>query len=305
MPQAFRISILLIFLLLYFLWGSTFLAIRLSVETIPPLLVGCFRHLGAGVLLLVIRLCFSKVTWKMRPTLNALWVGSITLGLSNGSLILVEKTVPSSLPALAFTSMPLVMLLLNWVSFEKVKPALLDWVVIALGMFGTILVIGGGQSDAGRPLSSWEVSLLLANSLFWAFGSLLGRRLTLPSSMVVSSSLQMVGGGLLFLGLATINQDWRALQISPPSTESLWAVAYLGLFGSLLGYSCFAYLIKNVDSRLVATFAFVSPIVGWGIGLWWGEKTLSPELVLGAVLSIFSVATLVLTRICGFRKKSV
>jgi drug/metabolite transporter (DMT)-like permease len=297
MPQAFRISTALIFLLLYFLWGSTFLAIRLSVETIPPLLVGGVRHLAAGVLLLVLRLTFARANWEGRAIVHALLAGALTLGVSNGALILVEKTVPSSLPALAFTAMPLLMLLFNWVAFEKVRPSTLDWIVIPLGMVGTALVIGGAKSDAGTSLTPWEITLLVVNAVFWAFGSLVGRRLKMPSSMLVSSAIQMLGGGLLLLILGTLNQDWRALLISPPSSTSVWAVVYLSLFGSLLGFSCFAYLIKNVDSRLVGTFAFVSPVVAWGIGLWWGEKTFSPELVVGASLSLISVTTLVLSRL--------
>jgi drug/metabolite transporter (DMT)-like permease len=283
------------FAVLYLVWGSTFLAIRLAVETMPPLLVGGFRHFLAGIILLAVIAAFG---YRIKPEgmLNAFLVGTLTAGIANGSLIIAEKTVPSGIAAISFTTMPIFVLLFNWAAFEKIRPTLFDWIAIPIGFFGTSLVVGSGKSLSGDELSTYEIGLLVACPLFWSMGSLLSRKLVLPRSILASSAYQMIGGGALLLVLALFNHDVSEMFRHPPTSQSLWSVVYLTLMGSLLGYSAFAYLMKNVDPRLAATYAFVNPVVALFLGIWWGEKILSPEMLFGSALAILSVTTVILSR---------
>jgi drug/metabolite transporter (DMT)-like permease len=290
-----RSLVILSFVVVYIVWGSTFLAIRISVETVPPLLVGGFRHFFGGILLLLLlRLTGKRI--ERRGIFQAMFVGLLTAGISNGSLIVVEKTVPSGIAAIAFTTMPLVMLLLNWISFERVRPSMTDFIVIPLGILGTSLVLSAGESFSGRSLNLFEVALLITCPVFWAIGSLVGRKIEMPKSILVSSAFQMVGGGTLLFLLGTFKGDWEQLGGGATSQASVNGVIYLTIVGSLIGYSAFAYLIKHVDSRLAGTYAFVNPVVAMILGYFWGEKVFSPQILLGAALAIFSVAAVFIGR---------
>ncbi len=285
--------VLVCFATVYVVWGSTFLAIRLAVETIPPLLVGGCRHFFGGLFLLLWVLAVSKVRATRREIATASGIGILTAGISNGFLIVAEKTVPSSIAAIAFTAMPLLMLLLNWLWFERVKPGFHDLLAIPLGIVGTLLVVGGGKTLGGASFGAFEVVLLVGCPLFWAFGSLLGRKLRMPSSILFSASVQMLAGGTFLFLLAGLRGDWA----SGTTLTSLWSLAYLTIFGSLLGYTAFAYLIQNVDPRLVGTYAFMNPVVALVLGLMWGEQILTTEVLLGALLALAAVGTVIGSRL--------
>ena len=286
-------------LFLCFAWGSTFLAIRFTVETIPPLLVGGIRHTLAGGVLFGVLALRKKAPIDWIKYRNAAIVGALTAGLSNGGVIVAEKTVPSAEVALSFSVMPLFLLFLNWVAFERVKPSFSDFVALPLGLWGTALVLGTGHTLEGNLLNRYEIALLVACPIFWSFGSLIGRRIPLPQSTLLSSSVQMIGGGLLLFSLAILNGDLIFFTTGHPTATSLWGLGYLTIVGSLLGFSAFAYAIKHLDSRLVSTYAFVKPVVALFLGVSFGERVLTVPILSGAFLTLLSVATVVTSR---FRK---
>jgi drug/metabolite transporter (DMT)-like permease len=278
-------------IVLYFLWGATYLGIRVAVETIPPFYVGAFRYLFAGAVMLVVLQAKGRLRASRKETQNALFMGVITAGISNGAMIYSEKTVESSIAAIAFTCMPLFLLLLNAVAFEKKRPSARDCVLLFVGFTGTALVLSAGDEFRGVALTPFEWGLLVGCPFFWAVGSLWGRSVKMPADILVSATFQVLGGGtaLLLAGAmeALLFGGW---DVSTASLASIGGVVYLATFGTLLGYTIFAYLISQWDPQVVGTYAFVCPIVAISLGMLWGERFASAQVIIGAVFVISSVA---------------
>lgn len=274
----------------YALWGSTFLGIRLAVETIPPMIAGLGRH-GFGGLTLALGLWLLG-RWVMpsrRECRNALFIGALTAGISNGALTWSEVNVPSSYAAISFTTMPLFMLLFNWFAFEKVKPSKFDFVALPLGILGSSLVVLTGESLNGGRIETFDLVLLVVCPSVWAFGSLLGRRIAMPKNILVSSAFQMVGGAILLAMISVAHGDWVSFRLAGVSERSLYGILYLAIGGSLFGYTAFAIAIKSLDSRFVGTFAFVNPIIAVGLGYFFGEDVAQASVAVGAGLSVMAV----------------
>lgn len=299
-PPKFALALLIT---LYFVWGATYLGIRVAVETIPPFYVGALRYLSAGFVLLAILQLKGRLRAGRLEIRNALSMGVLTAGISNGAMIYSEKTVESGIVAIAFTCMPLFLLLLNAVAFEKKAPSGRDGVLLFVGFTGTALVLSAGDAFRGLALSAFEWCLLVGCPFFWAVGSLWGRSVKMPSDILVSATFQVLGGGtaLLLAGLAEAllfgGWDWRTA-----SVVSLGGVFYLATFGTLLGYTIFAYLIKSWDPQVVGTYAFVCPIVAISLGILWGERFASPQVIVGSVFVISSVALRVILAIWDKRR---
>ncbi len=299
-PPKFALALLIT---LYFVWGATYLGIRVAVETIPPFYVGALRYLSAGFVLLVILQLKGRLRAGRLEIRNALSMGVLTAGISNGAMIYSEKTVESGIVAIAFTCMPLFLLLLNAVAFEKKAPSGRDGVLLFVGFTGTALVLSAGDAFRGLALSPFEWCLLVGCPFFWAVGSLWGRSVKMPSDILVSATFQVLGGGtaLLLAGLVEAllfgGWDWRTA-----SVVSLGGVFYLATFGTLLGYTIFAYLIKTWDPQVVGTYAFVCPIVAISLGILWGERFASPQVIVGSIFVISSVALRVLLAIWDKRR---
>ena len=299
-PPKFAVPLLIT---LYILWGATYLGIRVAVETIPPFYVGACRYLIAGGIMLIILQAKARLRAPSLEIKNALIMGVLTAGISNGAMIYSETTVDSGIVAIAFTCMPLFLLLFNSIAFEKKAPSLRDGFLLLVGFTGTALVLSAGNQFRGEALSVLEWGLLVGCPLVWAVGSLWGRSVKLPSDILVSATFQMVGGGtLLFvlaLGQSLLFGGW---DVSTTSLESILGILYLTSFGTLLGYTIFAYLINGWDPQVVGTYAFVCPIVAIGLGILWGERFLSPQVIIGAAFVISSVALRVLLAIRDKRK---
>jgi drug/metabolite transporter (DMT)-like permease len=290
---------------LYFFWGATYLGIRVAVETIPPFYVGALRYLFAGVVMLVILKARNRLRASAVEIKHALIMGVLTAGISNGAMIYSEKTVESGIVAIAFTCMPLFLLLFNAVAFEKKAPSTRDGVLLLVGFTGTALVLSAGDEFRGVALSPFEWSLLVGCPFFWALGSLWGRSVKMPSDILVSATFQVLGGGVALLlagGVeALLFGGWDPTTASLPSIAG---VVYLATFGTLLGYTIFAYLINSWDPQVVGTYAFVCPIVAISLGVLWGERFASPQVILGSVFVISSVALRVLLAIGDKRRMS-
>ncbi len=299
-PPRFAVPLLVT---LYLLWGATYLGIRVAVETIPPFFVGACRYVIAGAIMLAVLQIKARLKAQSREVRNALVMGVLTAGISNGAMIYAETTVDSGIVAIAFTCMPLFLLLFNAVAFERKVPSLRDSCLLLVGFTGTALVLSAGNEFRGSALSVFEWCLLVGCPLFWAVGSLWGRSVKMPSDVLVSATFQMLGGGLLLLilglGESLIFGGWDP---SITSLSSILGVLYLTTFGSLLGYTIFAYLITSWDPQVVGTYAFVCPIVAIALGVLWGERILSLQVITGGVFVISSVALRVLLAIRDKRR---
>lgn len=276
---------------MYVIWGSTYLAIRFSVATIPPLLVAGIRFLAAGSALYLI----VRVSGTPRPTRSqwkqAAIIGSLMLVWGNGLVCWAEQTVPSGMTSLIIASMPIWMLCLDVAFFGARRPSARVSLGLIIGLVGVAVLLGRDQL-LGQPVDPWGALGLLVACCFWAFGSLRTRKADLPASPFLTSAMEMSVAGAILLLLAMLVGDWHRMDWSSVSVLSVWSLAYLTVLGSMIALSAYAWLLKNCDAARVSTYAYVNPIVAVVLGAVFDNEEVSARIGLGAAL-ILSALVLV------------
>lgn len=281
-----RPRVLMAFVALYIVWGSTYLAIRYAVETIPPFIMGGARFLLAGAMLYL----WARRRGGDAPT-RAQWraaaiVGVLLLVGGNGAVIWAEQQVPSGMVALIVAIVPLWMVLLDWSRPGGSAPRGAVFIGLALGLLGLALLIG---PDAINPRgSSLDVGAALVpvlGSFLWALGSIYGKYAPRPASSQLATGMQMLAGGLAFLIVGSIAGEWRGFVVRDVATPSWIGFAYLVTFGSLVGFTAYIYLLRVTTPAKASTYAYVNPVVavvlGWAVA---GEPLTTRTLIAAAVI---------------------
>lgn len=287
-------------LILYIVWGSTYLAIRFAVETIPPFLMAAGRFLLAGLILFAWR----RLAGDPMPA-RAQWRPAVIVGLflllgGNGGVVWAEQRVPSGITALLIGCTPLWMVLLDSLR-RRQRPA---WVVILgllVGLVGIGLLTGPaawtGLQDAIDPLGALVITLA---ALSWSAGSLYSQdaqRLgMMPASPLMNTAAQMLAGGLALLLLGTFAGEWERFHPQEFSPRSVLAVIYLVVIGALVGFTAYVWLLKNAPITLVSTYAYVNPLVAVFLGSLLADEALTSRILLAAILIVASVALITLRR---------
>ncbi|MFC0624794.1 EamA family transporter [Kribbella deserti] len=279
-------------LVIYFVWGSTYLAIRVVVEAdIPPMLGMASRFLIAGALLamiLAIRSGRQRLRVTRRELLGAGVVGLLLLAFGNGLVAVAEQSVPSGLAALLVASVPLWLILLRVAGGER--PRLFTWIGVGVGFTGAAMLGLSGGDTSARPFS---IALVIIGSISWAIGSRFSPRLGLPKDPLVASVYEMAIGGtaMVLIGLVT----GEGGRLHPASIEvSGWlALAYLVVFGSLLAYSAYAYLLANAPISLIGTYAYVNPAVAVFLGWLILDEPVTSKILLGGAIVVVGVGLVV------------
>lgn len=288
------------FTAVYVLWGSTYLGIRFAVASMPPFLMAGTRHLIAGLLLYVI----MRVRGAPRPTRinwqSAALLGTLLLLGGNGLVSAAEETVPSGITALMVAAVPFWMVLLNALE-HRTRPRISVLAGLVLGVIGLgILVLPAGGHSPGH-VDPVGVAMLLAATLSWAVGSLYAHRAQLPTSTFLGIAMEMLTGGVAcwLVGLAI--GEGRGLHLGDFTQKSLLAVGYLVIFGSLLGFSAYVWLLKVTTPARASTYAFVNPVIavllGWALA---GEALTWRIALAGAII----VAAVGLIMYFGARTKT-
>jgi drug/metabolite transporter (DMT)-like permease len=273
-------------------WGSTYLAIRVTVRTIPPLMSASLRFLIAGVLLYLWAARRGNragdrpraIHWR-----SAAIIGAVMLFGGNGLVSLAEQTVPSSLAALLIATVPLWMVVVRMTVLRE-RSGWLEVAGLVLGFGGIILLVnpfGGGSAD---PVG---ILLLLVAALSWASGSLYARRAPLPDRPLVGTGMEMIAGGLVCLVVSAATGEFADLEVARISVESLLGLAYLIVFGSWVGFAAYVWLLRVARTSFVSTYAYINPVVavflGWAI---LGEQITLRTLVAGGIV-VAAVALIV------------
>ncbi|HET7841918.1 MAG TPA: EamA family transporter [Terriglobia bacterium] len=287
-----RLAVLLAFAAIYLIWGSTYLAIKVAIETIPPFLMAGARFTIAGLLLYV----FARGRGDAAPTAanwrQAAIIGSLLFLAGNGALTWAELRVPSGLAALVLSIIPLWMVLLHHLELHRG----LGWQLIlglVLGLAGIALLVGPRELLGGGRVSPGGAGILVAGSIAWAIGSVHSRQAKIPKSSLLAASMEMIAGGagLLVLGLAT--GEGPALLHSHVSAHSWLGLAYLIAFGSLLGFTAYQWLLTVSTPSRVATYAYVNPVIAVLLGWALGGESLTPRIFAATVIIISAVAIII------------
>ena len=272
--------------IVYIVWGSTYLAIRVMVETIPPLLGAGLRFLIAGALLVGV-LAVTRGWAAVRPTRRQI-AGALLIGLllpgANAVVTVAEVDVPSALAALLIATVPLILILLRRVTGERIAPA--SWIGVVIGFAGVGLLLAPGERPDGATLLG--MLLCVAAACMWASGSFVASRIDLPDAAIVSVGWQMLLGGIPITVAGVLAGE--VADVGPMSLDSVLAFAYLVLIGSLIAYTAYAWLLRNVPVSKVGTYAYVNPAVAILLGWLILDETITALTLIGATVIIASVA---------------
>jgi drug/metabolite transporter (DMT)-like permease len=289
---ASRARIVLAFAAVYLLWGSTYLAIRFGVETIPPFIMAGLRHLTAGALLFA-WLRARGARWpERRHWKSAALIGGLMLLGGNGLVSWAEQRVPSGLAALIVASVPIWMTVFDGV-LHRERPHGIVIAGLAVGLGGIALLVVPGRFAGGGHVDGVGAAALLTAALLWAIGSLWSRRVPLPSSTLLATAIEMIAGGLILLAAAGATGEWAGFSFAEVSTRSLLALGYLVVAGSLLGFSAYIFLLGATTPARVSTYAYVNPVVAVFLGWAIAGETLTPRILIAAVVIVGAVAFII------------
>lgn len=282
---------------IYIVWGSTYLAIRFVVETMPPFLAAGFRFLVAGSVLYA----FQRLRGDKAP-LRIEWRSAAIVGLflmvgGNGGLSWAEQRVPSGIAALMIGSVPLWMALIDTVRPGGRRPN--RWVTLGVlaGFAGIMVLIGPAQLVGfDGQVDLLGAAVLLAASISWALGSIYNRGARLPASPILGTGMQMLVGALGLFALGTISGEWSQLDPSSISTRSILGMVYLIVFGSWVGFVSYIWLLRVAPTMLVSTYAYVNPLVAIFMGSLLAGEELTPRVLIATVVILGSVALITMTQ---------
>jgi drug/metabolite transporter (DMT)-like permease len=278
-------------LAVWVVWGSTYLAIKLAIVSIPPFLMGGARSMIAGSLLLGGLRLRGVPSPPLAQWRNAATIGFLMVTLANGAVVWAQGTIPSSLAALGVATTPLWVALATGVLEGWPRP--LEWLGLAIGFAGVVLLNGDGALRA----TPFAALLLLVAQLSWGAGTILNRRLELPHG-AMASALQMLCGGTMLFGLALLSGERLTAM---PTARSLLALAYLVVFGSIIAFSAFNFLIRNVSPALATSNAYVNPLVAVLLGVGLGGERLGPATMVAMLVILAGVALVLLAHDRGRR----
>lgn len=277
-------------LALYIVWGSTYLAIRFTVETIPPFLSAGIRFLVSGVILLVWQRSAGTPMPTRKQWISLVIIGNLLLLGGNGLVAWAEQTIPSGVAALVIGSTPLFLVVAEAIRPGGIKPTWQAIVGLLVGFAGIFILIGPAEiSGSATKLDSLGIAALLAATIFWSIGSVYSKHAELPKSTLMSTGGQMLMGSLGLFAVSLVTGELSKWDPSGVTAKSALGLGYLILVGSLIGFVSYGWLLQNAPISLVSTYAYVNPVVAVLLGNWLAAEPLEPHIGLAAAIIVGSV----------------
>lgn len=274
-----RLLIILCLLALYFIWGATYLAMFFAIESFPPFMMAAIRFSVAGGLLYILLRWRGYPAPAVREWMGALAVGVLLLTIGNGAVAVAQQTVSTSAAAMAVATVPLWVALFSSLSGEPHSRR--EWLGIVLGMIGAAVLASGGALRA----SPQGALLILLATVSWAFGSVWGKRLPMPAGVMGSAAQMLAGGAILFVLSLLLGEPWPATF----TMKSMWAMVFLIFFGSMIAYSAYQYLLRNVRPALATSNTYVNPVVAMLLGVWLANEVVDVQEFVALCIIIVAV----------------
>jgi len=283
------LTIIAAFAAIYVIWGTTYLAIAISIRTLPPFVSGALRFLVAGGLM------YAWIRAKTPKPFAGVNIGAAALcgvllaGIGNGLVIWAQQGIPSGIAALIVTSMPVTVLVLDWAFFSKRAPTRQGLVGTALALAGvaTIVLHTHSVSGAARPM---HLIAMIVAVLGWALGTLWQKRAATRDNVLSFTTLQVLFGGAFQLGLSVLDREWGHFDVSAVSWSSWFALLYLIVFGSIIGLNCYLWLLTRVPAAKVTTYALVNPVVALILGAIILHEEITAMTLMATLLVLLGVA---------------
>ena len=286
-------------LILYVVWGSTYLGIKIAVDTIPPFLMAATRFAIAGAVLLawsIAREGRSFVWPTARQWRDSLIVGGLLLGGGMGMVAVGEQTVPSGIAALLIAMMPVWVAIFGRVFLGEQLPRVAV-VGIVIGFAGVAILAGPSAFGASDALDPLGLAAIILSPISWASGSLFAsHRAVLPPRPLVATGVQMLAGALVLIVLGALSGEYTTFRPDAVSTDSLVALGYLTFIGSLVAFTAYVWLLRVAPLPLIATYAYVNPVVALILGALVLSEPISLRVVVAGGIIVFAVALIVTAR---------
>jgi drug/metabolite transporter (DMT)-like permease len=289
-----QLKVVAAFAAVYIIWGSTYLAILYAIETLPPFLMASVRFLIAGTLLYT----WSRLRSPRAPTRRewqaAAIVGTLLLMGGNGAVVWAEQLVPSGVAALLVAITPCWMVLLDWLWHRSARPNRRVVLGLVLGFGGIALLIGPSALSGQGAIHPLGALVLMLGSISWATGSIYSKRAPSPPGALLFTGMQMLAGGAVLFLAGTATGEFARLDLAAVSLKSLLAVLYLIIFGAIIGYTAYVWLLRVVSPARVSTYAYVNPVVAVLLGWALAGETFTLRMAVAAAIIVVGVALITL-----------
>ncbi|MGC1452190.1 MAG: EamA family transporter [Candidatus Sulfotelmatobacter sp.] len=292
-PRAWKI--LLAFAIIYFVWGSTFLAIRVGVREVPPFLLAGMRFLVAGIVLCGWMRLRGTPSPSAREWGAASFLAVLIFVLDYGLLFWAERRVPSGVAAVMMAMIPVFMTLAEIAFLRTQRLTLRLGLALLVGMAGVAVLVGHSVNLGEAPIDTAGACALMVASVSWSVAASLSRKMPLPAAKAMSSGAQMLAGGVLLTLTAALLGEFRGFHMQAVSSGAWLALAYLIVAGSIVGFTAYVWLIHHESPTKVGTYAYVNPVVAVLVGYFLGGEAIGPRTIVGTVLVLVSVVVITTT----------
>jgi len=280
------------FAIIYFVWGSTFLAIRIGVQQVPPLLLAAMRFLTAGVVLYVWEIARGQRSPSRREWASAALLGFIMFVLDYGMLFWAEQRVPSGVAAVMLATTPVFTALAEILILRAQRLTARLAIALLIGIAGVVVLVSRGLRLGGTSIDPLGALALLFASLSWSYASALTRQVPLPSSKIMSSGAQMLLGGIFLVLAAAVFGEFHNFHPAAVSRTAWISLVYLIVAGSIAGFTAYIWLIHHESLTKVGTYAYVNPVVAVLLGYFVGGEALGMRTILGTLCVLVSVVVI-------------
>lgn len=287
-----RTRILLAFGAVYVIWGSTYLFIKYAIETIPPFMLGATRFLVAGALLYGIALWRGAVRPSGGDWRSAAATGVLMLGIGNAAVVWSELTVPSGVVALIVSTVPIWIVLVDWLRPRGTRPRAPVVVGLALGIAGMVILVGPKAIVGEGHVNEVGALVLLVGSISWAVGTIMSKRSKRSASPLVYSALQMIAAAGAMAIASVVTGEPGRFEVAAVSWRSGLSWVYLVLAGSIIGYTAYIYLLGQVSAAKAATYAYVNPVIAVLLGWAFASEPIGSRTLIAAAVILAGVATI-------------
>jgi len=287
---------LLAFAIIYFVWGSTFLAIRIGVREVPPLLLAAMRFLTAGLVLYAWMIAKGEPSPSRRQWMAVSLIAIFIFVLDYGLLFWAEQRVPSGIAAVMLATIPVFMALSEIIFLRTQRLTLRLAVALLIGIGGVAVLVSRSLNLGGAPVDGVGAAALIIAAMSWSISSVLTRKLPLPPSKVMSSGAQMLAGGVFLTLVAAAFGEFRNFHPSTVSRGAWFALLYLIVAGSIIGFTAYVWLIHHESPTKVGTYAYVNPVVAVLLGYFLGGEALGLRTILGTLFVLVSVLVITTTQ---------
>jgi drug/metabolite transporter (DMT)-like permease len=288
-------KILLAFAIIYFVWGSTFLAIRVAVREVPPFLLAAMRFLGAGLALYGWVIARGENSPTVRQWASVSLLAILIFVLDYGLLFWAERRVPSGIAAVMLATIPAFMALSEIVFLRTQRLTSRLGLALLIGLGGVGVLMSRSLTFGGAPIDSVGAMALIFASMSWSVASTLARKLPLPPSKVMSSGAQMLAGGIFLAVAAAVRGEFRSFHPWTVSREAWLSLLYLIVAGSIIGFTAYVWLLHHESPTRVGTYAYVNPVVAVLVGYFLGGESLGLRTILGTLCVLISVVVITTT----------